>query len=241
MPYVASYLWVETKSIQLHSRTALLVADSHLLQTPHTKTVIGSHTFRSAAQKVWNSFPIDIRSAPSLLTFRPKLKTFYIRLAFQCLTFIFFNKFKVIIKWHCKNKSDKLINSNLCARYFTSQMQQDFLHLITMNYFLCTRSRMISMNAQNHPHSLPQSRFTQYTKKIELKKSSFLTFEIASATCVFPLPVGATTMQLCPSIAFRANSSWYERIVNSSGWTGLPPPEIKIANWYFKSVVRIIK
>ena len=65
---------------------ALRSADLHLLHTPLTKTVIGSRAFRSAAPNVWNYLPADIRSEPSLSTFRRKLKTLYFKLAFANAT-----------------------------------------------------------------------------------------------------------------------------------------------------------
>ena len=61
---------------------ALRSADLHLLHTPLTKTVIGSRAVRPAAPKVWNYLPADIRSEPSLLALRRKLKTFYFKLSF---------------------------------------------------------------------------------------------------------------------------------------------------------------
>ena len=46
------------------------------------KTVIGSRAVRSAAPSVWNLIPVDIRTAPSLESFRVKLKTHYFQLVF---------------------------------------------------------------------------------------------------------------------------------------------------------------
>ena len=40
-----------------------------------TKTY-GGHTFSSCAPALWNSLPLDVRSAPSVDTFKTKLKTF---------------------------------------------------------------------------------------------------------------------------------------------------------------------
>ena len=51
---------------------ALRSADLHLLNTSLTNTVIGSRAFRSAAPKVWNYLPADIRSEPSLLALPPQ-------------------------------------------------------------------------------------------------------------------------------------------------------------------------
>jgi len=56
--------------------------------------------------------------------------------------------------------------------------------------------------------------------RLFLRNAVFQTLAIASATCVFPLPVGATITQFFPSIAFSASSSWYVRSCRSSGCTG---------------------
>ena len=47
-----------------------------------TYYLVGSRAFRSAAPSVWNLIPVDIRTAPSLESFRVKLKTHYFQLAF---------------------------------------------------------------------------------------------------------------------------------------------------------------
>ena len=57
-------------------------SDSGTLTVPRIKTVIGSRAFRSAAPSAWNLIPVDIRTAPSLESFRVKLKTHYFQLAF---------------------------------------------------------------------------------------------------------------------------------------------------------------
>ena len=57
-------------------------SESETLTVPRIKTVIGSHAFRSAAPFVWNLIPVDIRTAPSLDSFRVKLKTHYFQVAF---------------------------------------------------------------------------------------------------------------------------------------------------------------
>ena len=47
------------------------------LHVPAVKTTIGDRAFSSASPNVWNSLPLSIRLAPSLLSFKNKLKTFY--------------------------------------------------------------------------------------------------------------------------------------------------------------------
>ena len=56
--------------------------ESGTLTVSRIKTAIGSLAFRSAAPSVWNLFPVDIRVVLSLESFRVKLKTHYIQLAF---------------------------------------------------------------------------------------------------------------------------------------------------------------
>ena len=57
-------------------------SESGTLTVPRIKTAIGSRAFRSEAQSVWNLIPVDIRTTPSLESFRIKLKTHYFQLAF---------------------------------------------------------------------------------------------------------------------------------------------------------------
>ena len=57
-------------------------SECETLTVPCIKTVIGSRAFRSAAPSVWNLIPVDIRTAPSLESFRVKLKPHYFQLAF---------------------------------------------------------------------------------------------------------------------------------------------------------------
>ena len=47
------------------------------LHVPAVKTTIGDRAFSSASPNVWNSLPLSIRLAPSLLSFKNQLKTFY--------------------------------------------------------------------------------------------------------------------------------------------------------------------
>src|SRR5260221_26907 len=61
------------------SRT-LRSSDKLLLQTIPTKTNFGSRAFRSAAPSIWNSLPLHVRSADSLLSFKRNLKTHYFSL-----------------------------------------------------------------------------------------------------------------------------------------------------------------
>ena len=49
--------------------------DSCFLVEPRVTSTIGSRVFRSAAPKLWNKLPVDVRFATSVTTFRSRLKT----------------------------------------------------------------------------------------------------------------------------------------------------------------------
>ena len=52
-------------------------SDQRLLYVPFTRsTLIQTRAFSVAGPREWNGLPCDIRSAPSLDTFKSKLKTF---------------------------------------------------------------------------------------------------------------------------------------------------------------------
>ena len=57
-------------------------SESGTLTVLRIKSVIGSRAFRSAAPPVSNLIPVDIHTAPSLESFRVKLKTHYFQLVF---------------------------------------------------------------------------------------------------------------------------------------------------------------
>lgn len=56
---------------------ALRSSDHALLCQPRTRTAFGSRAFSSAAPRVWNAIPLNIRLLPSLNTFKRQLKTHY--------------------------------------------------------------------------------------------------------------------------------------------------------------------
>ena len=48
-----------------------------LLNRPaHSKATLGDHSYSFASSSVWNSIPNDVRCAPSLLSFKSRLKTY---------------------------------------------------------------------------------------------------------------------------------------------------------------------
>ena len=52
-------------------------SNDHLLANPRCRTEFGKRAFSSAAPSVWNSIPIEIRSSPSLPSFKRRLKSFF--------------------------------------------------------------------------------------------------------------------------------------------------------------------
>ena len=56
-----------------------LLSTQHLLSVPFRNTVLGKHRFSVGAPLVWNSLPLDLRTANSLPAFKNNLKTFLFR------------------------------------------------------------------------------------------------------------------------------------------------------------------
>ena len=48
----------------------------HLKQPSHSKATLGDRSFSFASSSVWNSIPNDVRCAPSLSSFKSRLKTY---------------------------------------------------------------------------------------------------------------------------------------------------------------------
>ena len=49
------------------------------------KRTLGDRSFRAAAPKIWNKLPDDIKVSQKLDTFKRKLKTHFLKLAFSIL------------------------------------------------------------------------------------------------------------------------------------------------------------
>jgi hypothetical protein len=62
---------------------ALRSKDSHLLCVPRTKHSWGDRAFSKAGPVLWNSLPLNIRTAPSFATFKSRVKTHLFNIAFQ--------------------------------------------------------------------------------------------------------------------------------------------------------------
>ena len=62
---------------------SLRSSTQHLLSVPFCNTVLGKRRFSVAASLVWNSLPLDLRTANSLLAFNNNLKAFLFRRDFK--------------------------------------------------------------------------------------------------------------------------------------------------------------
>ena len=77
MNYLAPPYISELLNLYCPKRT-LRFSDSKLLQVPRTFTATyGDRAFSVCAPKLWNSLPFDIRTSPSLSTFKCRLKTYF--------------------------------------------------------------------------------------------------------------------------------------------------------------------
>ena len=66
------------------SRSRLRSSSRNLMQVPRTATGFGDCSFSIAGPTAWNSLPDHVRNAPSLETFKSKLKTHLFRLSYNC-------------------------------------------------------------------------------------------------------------------------------------------------------------
>jgi len=81
------YLGPVVRVAYLLSRQFLRSAGTNRLVVPPFKlSTIGTRAFPVASSRVWDSLPQDITSAPLLLTFRQRLKTYLFRQLFTHLT-----------------------------------------------------------------------------------------------------------------------------------------------------------
>ena len=63
-----------------NTNTQTLATDSLLA---HSKATLGDHSFSFASSSVWNSIPNDVRCAPSLSSFKSRLKTYLFRSVYK--------------------------------------------------------------------------------------------------------------------------------------------------------------
>ena len=64
-------------------RTPRSSVDTRKLSVIPSRTKIDARAFRHSAPQVWNSLPLDIRSASSVQSFKSRLKTHYFRQSFN--------------------------------------------------------------------------------------------------------------------------------------------------------------
>ena len=64
-------------AISVPSRSLRSSADARRLAVVPHKINIGARDFRHAAPSIWHCLPSDVRTAPTVLTFKSRLKTFY--------------------------------------------------------------------------------------------------------------------------------------------------------------------
>jgi len=81
------YLEPVVRVADLPGRQSLRSACTNRLVVPPFKlSTIGTRAFPVASPRAWNSLPADITSAPSLLTFRQRLRTYLFQQSFPHLT-----------------------------------------------------------------------------------------------------------------------------------------------------------
>jgi len=64
-----------TLTSAVSNRSHLRSADSLTFDIPRTRTSMGDRALSVAGSRVWNTLPADIRRAPSLDTFKKRLKS----------------------------------------------------------------------------------------------------------------------------------------------------------------------
>jgi len=69
-------------TLDRYEPSRFLRSSTHL-SVPFCNTVLGKHRFSVAAPLVWNSLPLNIRTANSLPVFKNNLKTFLFRRNFK--------------------------------------------------------------------------------------------------------------------------------------------------------------
>ena len=63
---------------------ACILSTMPLLNRPaHSKATLGDRSFSFASSSVWNSIPNDVRCAPSLSSFKSRLKTYLFRSVYK--------------------------------------------------------------------------------------------------------------------------------------------------------------
>src|ERR1043165_9136891 len=66
------------------NRSRLRSSSKNLLQVPRSSTRFGDCSFSVAGPTAWNSLPDHVKNAPSLETFKSKLKTYLFKQSYDC-------------------------------------------------------------------------------------------------------------------------------------------------------------
>ena len=82
-----------------------------LIGPAHSKATLGDRLFSFASSSVWNSIPNDVRCAPSLSSFKSRLKTYLFRSVYKDLT-VSLITVQMCMDWHC----DSLKNAFICIK-----------------------------------------------------------------------------------------------------------------------------
>ena len=89
--YLSSLLTVrEYSRYNLRSTDGVVLVDLSV----RTKKTLGNRAFSTAAPKVWNNLPLHIRNEKNFDTFNKLLKNCYFKIAYNLVTWTYFNIFK---------------------------------------------------------------------------------------------------------------------------------------------------
>ena len=61
----------------MYQLSRLLRSGKQLLIVPRAKLAIGRRSFSYSSPVIWNAIPLSVRDAPSVSTFKRRLKSFY--------------------------------------------------------------------------------------------------------------------------------------------------------------------
>jgi len=86
----------------LQRQTNLCSATNSELFVPCTRLQVGVRAFSSAAPRLSNALPTDIKRAATLLTFKKKLKTFFSRNIYADFTVFYYPLFITHCIYICK-------------------------------------------------------------------------------------------------------------------------------------------
>ena len=79
--YIADMLHRKPSHTRINSSSSYTMP--LLNRPPHSKATLGDRSFPFASSSVWNSIPNDVRCAPSLSSFKSRLKTYLFHSAYK--------------------------------------------------------------------------------------------------------------------------------------------------------------